>query len=254
MCRVKCVSAIYQSYSAIGRLSDRCHQVMGKAYNRGASFLLGGWTMRSQRGFSLVEFVVCIAILVIFGGMAVPMMSQFVQSSKVSATASDLYVMVNLARAEAIRRNTRVTLCGLASNSQCLTQTGNGIPFETNGWAIFEDTVSGASSMLGATAPASQLIRIQPIPSGNILVRSTFNSATFTPMGQVRMNGTSLGGSVKVCKGTSSSTACDASLSVRCVVISSAGSPSVVVPTGTTAGTPAALANAGVTGSSPGCV
>lgn len=203
--------------------------------------------MQVQRGFSLIELMVSIGILVIVAGIGTPMMTQFFQNSRISAANNDLYAMVNVARAEAIRRNTRVTLCGLSAPSgTCLAVTGNAIPFETYGWAIFEDTSVGASSLLGATAPSSQLIRVQTTPPPGLLVRSTFGYMTFSPMGQALMSGGTVGGSIKVCKGTSSG-GCDASLNTRCIMMSGAGSPSVMVPTGSAVSTASA-------GSSGGCV
>ncbi|MES2205723.1 MAG: GspH/FimT family pseudopilin [Pseudomonadota bacterium] len=206
--------------------------------------------MRVQHGFSLIELMVCIAILAVMAGIGTPMMSMFFQNSRVSATTNDLYSMINLARAEAIRRNTRVTLCGVDAAGRCVSSTGNATPFEQYGWALFEDTTSGASSMDGAKAIVGKLIRVQSAPPAGLLIRSTFGYATFSPMGQVRMEGSIAGGgSVKVCKSTNPATACDTSRNVRCISISGAGAPYVKVPG---SDTKAALASAG-DGSGQGC-
>ncbi len=202
-------------------------------------------SVRVQHGFSLIEMMVSIGILVIMAGIGTPMMSMFLQNSRVTATANDLYSMVNLARAEAIRRNTRVTLCGVDAAGRCLTSTGNATPFEQYGWAIFEDNSSGASTMDGAKAVTGKLIRVQSAPPSGLLVRSTFGYAMFSPMGQVRMEGaTAGGGSIKICRSTTigTATACDTSRNVRCINISGAGGPVVKVP-GSDA--KAALASAG---------
>lgn len=205
--------------------------------------------MQAQRGFSLIELVVSITILVVLAGISTPLLTRFLQNSRISATANDFLSMVNLARGESIRRNTRVTLCGLGADRRCLSAAGDSTAFEANGWAVFEDGPVGPSTMLGATAPTTQLVRIQAMPKPGILVRANFGYITFTPMGQARTDNTSADkAAAKVCRVGATSTACDTAMNVRCIVVSSAGSPSIVDPK-TAPGT----ANAGVTGSG-GCV
>jgi type IV fimbrial biogenesis protein FimT len=210
--------------------------------------------MRLQRGFSLIELIVCILILLVLAGIGTPMVSRFLQNSKVSSMSNGFVSMVNLARSEAIRRNTQVTLCGLTAAKTCISAaSGNATPFETYGWAVFEDAPAGASTLQGATAAPTQLIRVENGVASGVLVRSTFAYATFTPRGLVRMD-SGIDGSVKLCKSSYSGSECDTGANVRCILISTGGSPSIFVPTGTASGTAAAIAGAGTTGGSAGCV
>lgn len=65
---------------------------------------------RTPRGFSLIELLVTIAVMVILALLAAPSMMQYTESSKIIGTAELFYASAQQARTEAIRRNTRVEL------------------------------------------------------------------------------------------------------------------------------------------------
>jgi type IV fimbrial biogenesis protein FimT len=62
------------------------------------------------QGFTLVEMMVTISILSIMLAVAVPSFTEFIANQRVRATASDLHSALLLARSEAIKRNTNMTL------------------------------------------------------------------------------------------------------------------------------------------------
>jgi type IV fimbrial biogenesis protein FimT len=70
--------------------------------------------MVRSRGFTLVEVMITIAIVAIGLGLAQPAMQSFIQSSRVSAAASEMQAALARARQEAIARNTYVTVEPLA--------------------------------------------------------------------------------------------------------------------------------------------
>ena len=65
---------------------------------------------RKNKGFSLVEVVVVIAIVGIMAAIAYPNLMQSIRNSKTRAVASDIFSSFRSARIEAVKRNTSVCL------------------------------------------------------------------------------------------------------------------------------------------------
>jgi type IV fimbrial biogenesis protein FimT len=63
-----------------------------------------------SRGFTLVEMMVTIAILAILLGIALPDFRQMLASERVRSANSDMFAALIMARSEAIKRNSSVTL------------------------------------------------------------------------------------------------------------------------------------------------
>ncbi|WP_305073698.1 GspH/FimT family pseudopilin [Propionivibrio sp.] len=78
---------------------------------------------KAMQGFSLVELMVVVAVLAILASLAVPSFQELIAAQRVRAAASALYESLLLARSEAIKRNSSVTL---SPNSSDLS----------NGWSV----------------------------------------------------------------------------------------------------------------------
>jgi type IV fimbrial biogenesis protein FimT len=94
--------------------------------------------MPGQRGFTLIELMVTLAVMAIVLGLAVPGFQSVVNGNRLAGAANELMASLQTARMEAIRRNRRVTVCASANanageNATCAT---SGV----NGWIIFVDT------------------------------------------------------------------------------------------------------------------
>jgi len=94
-----------------------------------------------QRGISMIEVMVAVAILAIVIGIGTPSLTSWVQNTQVRATAESLLSAIQLARAEAVRQNLRAQLL--------LTDSGG----KASWTAITE------SSSVPGTFPASNVIQ-----------------------------------------------------------------------------------------------
>ncbi|GAB4181397.1 MAG: hypothetical protein OHK0026_13540 [Rhodocyclaceae bacterium] len=65
---------------------------------------------RRGRGFTLAELVIALAILAIIATLALPSFQTMIENQRLRAAAESVLNGLQLARAEAIRRNTRVRL------------------------------------------------------------------------------------------------------------------------------------------------
>jgi len=60
---------------------------------------------RRAQGFTLIELMIVIFILVILTGLTVPLFTQFTRNQRIKATTSELTYALTLARGEALKRN-----------------------------------------------------------------------------------------------------------------------------------------------------
>ena len=97
----------------------------------------GSASVRRQRGFTLTELMVTVAVAGVLAMMAVPSMRSFVQNNRLSSASNDLLRSFNLARTEAIKHQTNVVVCAVAAPTLASPQCSYG-PF--NGWIVFQDT------------------------------------------------------------------------------------------------------------------
>jgi type IV fimbrial biogenesis protein FimT len=93
--------------------------------------------IRGTRGFTLIELMVTIAVAAILLTVAVPSLQDFIQNNRLSAVTNDLVADLAVARAEAIRRGSRVTVCA-SDNAGTATATCSGSNWSA-GRLIFSD-------------------------------------------------------------------------------------------------------------------
>ena len=66
--------------------------------------------LRPATGFTLIELMITLSILVILLTVATPSMREFVQSQRVKTASFDLFAAITYTRSEALKRNGDVTL------------------------------------------------------------------------------------------------------------------------------------------------
>lgn len=103
----------------------------------------------ANRGFTLLELLVTMAVVAILVTVAIPSYRALVQHNAMAAAVNDLVGDLNYARSKAITRGAPVYLCKSADQATC-TAAGNW----QQGWIVYAPQV-------GATQPApGNLLRV----------------------------------------------------------------------------------------------
>ncbi|MBT8086510.1 MAG: GspH/FimT family pseudopilin [Gammaproteobacteria bacterium] len=89
--------------------------------------------MQNEKGFSLVEITVTLAISALMLSLAIPSMGAFLTKSRQASTINDFVASVRMARSTAIEANTDVTICPSASGRNCESVAWH------DGWIVFKD-------------------------------------------------------------------------------------------------------------------
>jgi prepilin-type N-terminal cleavage/methylation domain-containing protein len=93
-------------------------------------------TSRLQRGFSLFELMMALAIAGVLVGLAAPNMRSFTQNNRLTAASNDLLRAFQIARSESITRQRTVVVCA-SNNPTADTAVCSYDAF--TGWIVFED-------------------------------------------------------------------------------------------------------------------
>ncbi|MDM1311453.1 GspH/FimT family pseudopilin [Acinetobacter indicus] len=78
--------------------------------------------MKPNKGFTLFELIVTVAVLAILAMIAAPSMVNLIKSSKVKTTSSAIVDFMQQARSEAIRTGRPVTVCASSNGSTCVDE------------------------------------------------------------------------------------------------------------------------------------
>ena len=138
-----------------------------------------------QSGFTLVEVLVAMAIMGILMAVAMPEVASFLQTNKMKAAASDVFSGVQLARAEAVRRNLPVQF-GLTAS-----------PVALNAVAAPVYSASGTNWVVGFQDPAINAYRVITSRSAadgksGITVTAPTASITYTALGATTLGATAV--------------------------------------------------------------
>ena len=127
------------------------------------------------RGFTLIELMVTLVVGGILAVIAVPAMTTFVESNRLTTTTNDLIIAINAGRSEAIKRGVPVILCKSSSGTGCST-TGTW----QAGWVLFVD-VDGSG---GWTTNDVMLRSHEAVPT-TLTITAAANSIVFKSLGTI---------------------------------------------------------------------
>jgi type IV fimbrial biogenesis protein FimT len=124
--------------------------------------------MRENRGFTLVELMVALAVLAILVSLAVPSMRDMILRNRVATTTNVLVSATALARSEAVMRSVPVMVCN-SSNPDSSTPTCSTGSSWADGSIVFVDTngnnkheQDGTEEVLRTFAGVPQNINLTP--------------------------------------------------------------------------------------------
>jgi type IV fimbrial biogenesis protein FimT len=158
--------------------------------------------MNISRGFTLIEAMVAIAVMLVLMAIAVPSFRDASHRSQLRTATNDLVTSAHFARSEAIKRNAPVTMCMSSDGVNCAASGS-----WEQGWIIRSDVT---------------LRRQSAKPSGVRITAAGIINLTFQPTG---VDATSA--VFTVCR-----SATETGLEQRLVTIDATGRPSVRKTTG----------------------
>lgn len=107
-----------------------------------------------RRGFSLIELMITVALLSLLVTMAFPTFTEWIQNSRIRTAAEAIQNGMNLARAEAVKRNTTVEFVLVGSGSGWTVRTATGTEIQQRSAGNGSSNVTVAVAPNGATTAA----------------------------------------------------------------------------------------------------
>lgn len=163
--------------------------------------------MRASQGVSLFELLTAISVLAILGAIAMPGLSNLRHDAGRTTAVNDFIHALFLARSEAIKRGSVVSLCKTTDGSTCMNKN----PDWNAGWMVFANEDRDDPPVRDADEPVLSVYA--GWPEGHIT--SNRQAYSFRPNTQGVVNGTIL--------------FCDprGSAQARAIIISHTGRPRV---------------------------
>lgn len=170
-------------------------------------------------GFTLVELMVTLAVLVILSVMAAPSIRQFVAKSEMNALQTDFTTALNRARSEAVSLNTCVSVCQMSATSGQACNSNTAVAGQWHqGWIIFENPTCAALSTADAAdltaATGIRILAARQARSGRFTLNEKSGATdylTYNSHGQLLATPTTF----ELRDGTLSANAMDISLSMQ---------------------------------------
>jgi type IV fimbrial biogenesis protein FimT len=131
---------------------------------------------KTQHGFTLAELLTAMAVVAILSAIAIPTLRQFSANSRTTAANNSLVSAFAVARSEALRRSTQVTVCSSTNSQTCANSTTWG-----TGWIAFTDLNAN-----GALDGTDVLLQAWSAPSG-VSVTSTAKFLTYDARGMAKL-------------------------------------------------------------------
>jgi type IV fimbrial biogenesis protein FimT len=151
----------------------------------------------NNRGFTLVELMITIAVLAIALSLAIPSFTATIARNKLTSARDDLIKSFQFTKSEAINRNVSVVICPSINGTSC---SGTGDWEE--GWIIY---LEGAMSA-GVTSTVGTVIKVnegfEGLNSNHIGVPSGLTPSTFVryvPQGFAAYAGPILAQTIELC-------------------------------------------------------
>lgn len=147
--------------------------------------------MQKHFGFTLVELIITLSVAAVLVSLAVPGLRAMIQNNRALADITALQADINLARSEAIKRGSRVSICR-TNAPNAANPCGQGTSW-ADGWIVFDDE----DGTVGQPDNAADILKLRT--QIDLEAGSTFigNQTLFAYLPSGRLNGAS--GTVRRC-------------------------------------------------------
>lgn len=123
-----------------------------------------------QRGFTIAELTVVVALMAIIMGFAIPGLSDLIGGQKVKSASFDLITSAMYARNEAGKRGATVSIKAVSSDNLA------------SGWCV----IFGTAASCNATTPAAETMRVhQPYPTVSFTWKTSAGPIVFGQTGRI---------------------------------------------------------------------
>ncbi|MES2786505.1 MAG: GspH/FimT family pseudopilin [Pseudomonadota bacterium] len=166
-----------------------------------------------NRGFTLIELLLSLAISGVLLAIALPSLGSVMSSQRLNTASADFFSALLLARSEAIKRGSNVTVCKSADGVACARDGG-----WEQGWLVFADTdENGLRGTTETTILQAAALDGKVRLTGNLNVSRYI---TFTAAGSTQLtSGAFQAGTLTFCRES------EAPAPARQIILSAAGRP-----------------------------
>lgn len=119
---------------------------------------------RANTGFTLIELLMTMVIAALLLTLGVPAFNDTVRNNRLTTQANNLVTSFNMARSEAVKRRSNITVCSSSDQASCTGGAWQG------GWIVMD-------------AGTNEVLRIFNPMNGSTAVAGTANSIQYTAEG-----------------------------------------------------------------------
>jgi len=137
-----------------------------------------------QRGFTLVELMITLAVAAIVVTIGVPSFREVIRNNRIVTQTNELVATLNLARIEAIKRGVQVTICKASYTSSTPPTACSTSASWNDGWIIYAD--QGSINGVITTSEGDEIILVKEAMAAGFKLSSGGNFTnwvSFIPTG-----------------------------------------------------------------------